>query len=496
MIDPLGNGFDLFLDGAVQLVGEGEVVRLFAQTDNFLSQLDAAFAALAPNLGQSNVDAQLLALRLDELQFGLGVGGEAVDGHHAGQLVNLGDVLNMLQQVGQTFFQSLQVLLAGLGLGHAAVVLQGSCGSNQNHAGGLQTSHTALDVQELLSAQVSAEASLGDGVVAQLQSDLGSGNGVTAVGNVGKGTAVNESGGVLQGLNQVGLQSVLQQSGHGALSVQVAGGDGLAGIGVANHQTGQTSLQVGDVGGQTQNGHDFGSDSDVVAVLTGGAVDLAAQAVHHEAELTVIHIDAAAPGDLTGVDAQSVALVDMVIEHRSQQVVGSADGVEVTGKVEVDVFHGDDLCVAAAGSAALDAEHGSQGGLTQSHHYVFADLTHTVSQAHGGGSLAFTSGGGVDGGHQDQLAVGLVSHVLENIVVNLCLVVAVLLQVLFVHASGLGNLADVEHRGFLCDFDVGFVSHVNTLLVICWCLPFCEDRPIQDLCSYRCNGSLHIVSVS
>ena len=33
---------------------------------------------------------------------------------------------------------------------------------------------------------------------------------------------------------------------------------------------------------------------------------------------------------------------------------------------------------------------------------------------------------------------------------------------------------------------------VNTLLVICWCLPFSVDRPIQDLCSCRCNGSLHI----
>ncbi len=38
------------------------------------------------------------------------------------------------------------------------------------------------------------------------------------------------------------------------------------------------------------------------------------------------------------------------------QVVGRADGVDVAGQVEVELLHGDDLAVAAAGRAALDAE--------------------------------------------------------------------------------------------------------------------------------------------
>ena len=459
MVDLLDNGLDLVLDGSIRIIAEGEVVGLVAQADDLLAQLDAAFAALAPNLGQSNVDTQSLALLLNQLQLGLGILGEAVDSNHAGQLVNLGDVLHVPQQVGQALLQSLQILLAGLGLGHAAVVLEGAGSGDQNHAGGLQTRHAALDVQELLSTQIGAEAGLGDGVIAQLQSNLGSGHGVAAVGDVGEGTAVDERGGMLQRLNQVGLQSVLQQSGHSALGVQVTGGDGLAGVSIADHQTSQSGLQVVDVGGQAQNRHDLGSHGDVVAVLTGGAVDLAAQAVNDEPQLTVVHIDAAAPGDLTGVDAQSVALVDMVIEHRSQQVVGSADGVEVTGEVQVDVLHGDDLCVAAAGRAALDAEHGAQGRLTQSNHDVLADTTHGVGQTDGGGGLALTGGGGVDSGDENQLAVGLVRHVLQDVVVNLGLVVAILLQILLIHARGLCDLANVQHRGLLCDFDVRFESH-------------------------------------
>ena len=149
----------------------------------------------------------------------------------------------------------------------------------------------------------------------------------------------------------------------------------------------------------------------------------------------------------------------MVIQHGGQQVVGSADGVEVTGKVQVDVLHGDNLSVAAAGSAALNAKHRSQRGLTQGNQNVLAQLAHTVGQTDGGGGLAFAGRGGVDGGDQDQLAIGLVGHVLEDLVVHLCLVLAVLLQVLLVHTGGLCDLGNGLHDGFLCDFDVSFECH-------------------------------------
>ena len=173
----------------------------------------------------------------------------------------------------------------------------------------------------------------------------------------------------------------------------------------------------------------------------------------------------------------------MVVEHCGQQVVGSADGVEVTGEVQIDVLHGDNLRVAAAGSAALDTEDGSQRGLPESDHYVLADPAHTVGQTHGSGGLAFTGGGGVDGGDEDQLAVGLVRHVLEDVVVNLCLVVAVLLQVLLVHTGGLGDLADVLHFGFLGDLDVSFESHFTSFsLYKYFVLPLEWRGHIQDLC--------------
>ena len=61
------------------------------------------------------------------------------------------------------------------------------------------------------------------------------------------------------------------------------------------------------------------------------------------AQLTVVHIDDALPSDALNVNTELIALLDVVIKHGGQQVVGSTDSVEVTGKVQVDILHGDDL---------------------------------------------------------------------------------------------------------------------------------------------------------
>ena len=64
---------------------------------------------------------------------------------------------------------------------------------------------------------------------------------------------------------------------------------------------------------------------------------------------------------------QLVAVVDVVVQHRGQQVVGQLDGVEVAGEVEVDVLHRHHLGVAAAGRTAFHAEARAQRRLAQAH---------------------------------------------------------------------------------------------------------------------------------
>src|SRR2546426_7860121 len=54
------------------------------------------------------------------------------------------------------------------------------------------------------------------------------------------------------------------------------------------------------------------------------------------------------------VETQRVAVMEMRVQHGRQQVVRARDGVEVAREMQVDVFHRDDLGVAAPRSSPLD----------------------------------------------------------------------------------------------------------------------------------------------
>lgn len=131
------------------------------------------------------------------------------------------------------------------------------------------------------------------------------------------------------------------------------------------------------------------------------------------AQLTVVHIDDALPSDAFNVDAKLVALLNMVVEHGGQQVVGSTDGMEVAGKVQVDILHGDDLSPAAAGSAALNAKDGAKRRLAQGHGALDAATAQAVGQTDGRGGLALARRRWVDSGHEDELGL-VISRLVEQ----------------------------------------------------------------------------------
>ena len=158
------------------------------------------------------------------------------------------------------------------------------------------------------------------------------------------------------------------------------------------------------------------------------------------------------PGHATRIDPQGVALLDVVVEHGGQQVVGVLYGMEVAGEVQVDVLHGDELGIATTSRAALYAEDGTQGGLAQSEHRLVTEGVHGVGQSDGGGGLALAGGRGIDGGHEDELGLlGLVGHLGD---VHLGHVVAVGDELVVGEAQLLGNLANGPNLGLLCDLDV------------------------------------------
>ena len=218
------------------------------------------------------------------------------------------------------------------------------------------------------------------------------------MGDVGEGAAVDKCRRAFQGLDQVRLDGILQKGCRRAGGLQVVHSHRLVVVGVADDGPCKALLQIRDGRREAEGRHDLGSDGDVVAVLTGHAVRADAEAADDGAELAVVHIHRTLPGDALRIDAEGVALVDMVVQHGRDQVVGSADGVEIAGKVEVDVLHGDDLGPAAAGSAALDAEDRSQGRLAEGEDGVLSDLPETVRKTDGSGGLAFAGRSRGDGG--------------------------------------------------------------------------------------------------
>ena len=175
------------------------------------------------------------------------------------------------------------------------------------------------------------------------------------------------------------------------------------------------------------------------------------------AERAVVHVDGAPPGDAAGVDIELVAPIDVVVDHRREQIVGGADRVEVAGEMEVDVLHRHDLRVAAAGRAALHPEAGPERRLADADHRLLADVVQRIAKPDRGRGLALAGRRRGDRGDEDQLAVGPVGEPGDIVERDFGLVMPVRNQVLGVDAElVLGDFDDRPHMRGLADLDIGF----------------------------------------
>ena len=147
-------------------------------------------------------------------------------------------------------------------------------------------------------------------------------------------------------------------------------------------------LQVLEVACQAEDRHHLRGDGDVEARFARDAVDLAAEADDRVAQGPVVHVEDAPERDVALIDAERVAVVEVVVDHRRQQVVGRRDRGEVAREVEVDVLHRHDLREPAAGGAPLHAEAGPQGRLAQRDDGPLAEAVERLAEADGRGGLA------------------------------------------------------------------------------------------------------------
>ena len=285
------------------------------------------------------------------------------------------------------------------------------------------------------------------------------------MGNVGKRAAMDEGGCAFQRLYQVGQDGVLEQGGHGAVGIDLLGGNRRLVAGLADHDVGQTALQVFQVGGQTEDRHDFGRYCDIETGLAGETVAGATEADGNVAQRAVIHVHYTAPANAAAVDVEAVAPVHVVVDHRRQQVMCRGNRVEVTGKVQVDVFHRDDLCVAAASRTAFHAEAGAEAWFSQTDCGFLADTTQAITEPDCGGGLAFTGRSRGNRGNEDQFAVLVLLLGLDEAVVNLGFGGAVRKQGSAGNTELCANFGNGSGRGSLGNFNIRQMGHGKVFLV-------------------------------
>ena len=180
------------------------------------------------------------------------------------------------------------------------------------------------------------------------------------MGNIGKRTAVNDRRRTFQRLHQIGLERFFQQHGHGALGFQIPRLDFPFVISLCNGNISKAFFQILQTGRQTEHRHHFRSHRDAEMVFPDNTVRLSAHTDHHMTQRAVIHIQTALEGNGARVDPETVPLLQVIVDQRTKQIVRTGDRMEIAGKMQVDLFHGDDLGIAAARRAAFHTEDRSE----------------------------------------------------------------------------------------------------------------------------------------
>ena len=261
----------------------------------------------------------------------------------------------MSSEVRKAGFERGQVLGAKRILGHSAVHFERADGRDEHRRRRLKAGLAALDVEKFLGAEIRAEASFSDNVIGEFERRSRRHHGIATVGDVGEGAPVHQRGRSFERLHEIGLERLLEERRHGARRFEIQGADRPPVSGPADHHTAELLLELLKAGCEAEGRHDLRGDGNVETVLAWKAV-ARAEPDNCFAKRAVVHIEHAPPGDAPLIEAERVAPVHVIVDHRRKQIVRRCDGVKIAGEMEVDLVHGNNLGVAAAGRAALHAE--------------------------------------------------------------------------------------------------------------------------------------------
>src|SRR5829696_5948936 len=418
----LGDGLDLLPQRSLIRVEKRELGRLFGGLCDGLGEFHSASPAIREVAAYGHPCAHLLGDLPDDVVLRLVVCGEGVDRHHRRDAVKA-DVLYLFLQVGCTSINGIGVLfLHLLGEGLACTYLIATrvslerphCGDEHRRVG-LETRVAALDVEEALCAHVRTEAGLSYEKVTAADADQIRHDRGVACGDVTEGAGVDQGRRILQSLHEVGFYGLFHDDRHDACGHEVLCGYGVS-VGVAtDHNPPEAAAHIVKRGGEREDRHRLRGRRDVEAGLARDAVGVSAQPNDYIPQGSIVYVHHPSPGNALQLEVEGVALVEVVVDHGGELVVGLGDRVDVTGEVQIERLHRHDLAVAAAGGTALDTEHRAHRGLAHRHRRRLADVLEGLPEAYGGRRLSLTQRGWRYGGDHHVFGLRPVGELFDGV---------------------------------------------------------------------------------
>jgi len=111
-------------------------------------------------------------------------------------------------------------------------------------------------------------------------------------------------------------------------------------VGERHQDSIQTALQIVQIVGQAEDGHDFRSGGNVKSGFTRDTLQHAAQTHHDITQGAVVHVDHPFPGDAAGVDGLIGIMINFIVEEGGQKIVCGGDGVKIPREMQVDFLCG------------------------------------------------------------------------------------------------------------------------------------------------------------
>ncbi|VTH05740.1 Uncharacterised protein [Streptococcus pneumoniae] len=176
------------------------------------------------------------------------------------------------------------------------------------------------------------------------------------------------------------------------------------------------------------------------------------------AERTVVQVHNAFPEDTTLINFQLIPLVQVVVNQGRKGIVGSCNSMHISSKVEVDVFHWQNLCIPTTSSTTLDPHDWTKRRFADSNHGFLANLVQGIRKTNGKRRLSFTCRCWVDGSNQDQFTDWIALNCSNFIKAEFSLVLSVQLQIVVRNTKFLYNINNWLQLNTLCDFNICFHS--------------------------------------